>query len=245
MRFRRGRHLAVVAASMADAKELPLIHLTGACKAYRSEAETVWAARDVDLAAGVGEFICIYGASGSGKSTLLNLIAGLDVADSGDIQVGDVDVGTASERQRSQLRLTTVGMVFQDHNLIEEFTAAENVALLLEAQGASATEARAEAVSLLRRVGIAELADRLPRQLSGGQRQRVGIARALTGKRAVLLADEPTGALDSAATRELFALIRSLCDDGILAVVCSHDPRCREYADRLYEVIDGRLEPRA
>ena len=174
-------------------------------KAYHSEVETVWAARDVDFEAGRGEFVCIYGASGSGKSTLLNLLAGLDLAGSGEIQVSGVDVTTADESRRAQLRLETVGVVFQDHNLIEEFTAVENVALPSEARGMPAGAARAEAAEQLGRVGLAGIENRLPRELSGGQRQRVGIARALTGQRAVLLADEPTGALDSAATRDLFA----------------------------------------
>lgn len=214
------------------------------CKAYQSEVETVWAARDVSFAAHPGEFVCIYGASGSGKSTLLNLLAGLDLADRGEIQVGGVDVEQADERERAQLRLRTVGVVFQDHNLIEEFTAAENVALPLEARGVPLAQARDDALAQLARVGLAGLEDRLPRQMSGGQRQRVGVARALTGQRAVLLADEPTGALDSEATRELFSLIRGLCDEGVLAVICSHDPRCRPFADSLYEIIDGRLETR-
>ncbi|RKF25567.1 ABC transporter ATP-binding protein [Micromonospora globbae] len=205
----------------------------------------MWAARDVDFEARPGEFVCIYGASGSGKSTLLNLMAGLDLADSGEIQVSGIDVTTANESQRAQLRLETVGVVFQEHNLIEEFTAVENVALPSEARGVPAEAARSEATDQLRRVGLEGLDNRLPRQLSGGQRQRVGIARALTGQRAVLLADEPTGALDSAATQELFALIRSLCDQGVTAVVCSHDRRCRDYADTRYEIIDGRLEARS
>lgn len=223
----------------------PLIRTQKVRKAYHSEVETVWAARDVDFEARPGEFVCIYGASGSGKSTLLNLMAGLDLADSGEIQVSGVDVTTANESQRAQLRLETVGVVFQDHNLIEEFTAVENVALPSEARGMPAEAARAEAADQLRRVGLEGLDNRLPRQLSGGQRQRVGIARALTGQRAVLLADEPTGALDSAATQELFALIRALCDQGVTAVVCSHDRRCRDYADTRYEIIDGRLEARS
>ena len=229
---------------MSDVVGEPLIHLTGVSKVYRSEVETVWAARNVDFVARPGEFVCIYGASGSGKSTLLNLLAGLDLADSGVVQVGGVEVSSADESQRAQLRLRTVGVVFQDNNLIEEFTAIENVALPLEARGIPAADTVAEAVEQLGRVGMAGLEHRLPRQLSGGQRQRVGVARALTGQRAVLLADEPTGALDSAATQDLFALIRTLCDQGILAVICSHDPRCRAYADTLYEVIDGQLEPR-
>ncbi len=222
-----------------------MIRTRGVCKAYRSEVETVWAARDVDFEARPGEFVCIYGASGSGKSTLLNLLAGLDLADTGEIQVGGVEVGTAGDEQRAELRLRTVGVVFQDHNLIQEFTAAENVSLPLEALGLPTAQARAEALRQLARVGLPGLEDRFPSQLSGGQRQRVGVARALTGKRAVLLADEPTGALDSAATQELFTLIRTLCDEGVLAVICSHDPRCRDYADTVYEVVDGRLESRS
>ncbi|WP_260463483.1 ABC transporter ATP-binding protein [Streptomyces sp. TRM72054] len=229
----------------AGASLAPLVRTSGVCKAYRSAAETVWAARDVDFTARAGEFVCVYGASGSGKSTLLNLLAGLDLADSGEIRVGGVDVGTADEAQRAELRLRTVGVVFQEHNLIEEFTAVENVALPLEARGVPVAEAREQALEQLSRVGLADLAERLPWQLSGGQRQRVGVARALTGQRAVLLADEPTGALDSVATQELFELIRKLCDDGVLAVVCSHDPRCRDFADTVYEVIDGRLESRS
>ncbi|MEU4178286.1 ABC transporter ATP-binding protein [Streptomyces sp. NPDC026589] len=222
----------------------PLIQTRDLCKAYRSAVETVWAAREVNFAASAGEFVCVYGASGSGKSTLLNLLAGLDVADTGDIQVAGVDVSAADEAQRARLRLVAVGVVFQHHQLVEEFTAAENVALPLEARGDTSSAAHAEAVAQLARVGLAGLEDRLPGQLSGGQRQRVGIARALAGDRAVLLADEPTGALDSAATREMFTLLRKLCDEGVLAVVCSHDTRCREFADSVYEVVDGRLEHR-
>ncbi|WP_410538081.1 ABC transporter ATP-binding protein [Streptomyces sp. KL2] len=230
---------------MTEAAGASLIRASGVRKAYHSAAETVWAARDVDFTAHAGEFVCIYGASGSGKSTLLNLLAGLDLADSGEIRVDGVDVSAADEAQRAELRLGTVGVVFQEHNLIEEFTAAENVALPLEARGVPVGEAREEALAQLARVGLAGLEDRMPWQLSGGQRQRVGVARALTGQRAVLLADEPTGALDSTATRELFELIRKLCDDGVLAVVCSHDPHCREFADTVYEVVDGRLESRS
>ncbi|MGW0839345.1 ABC transporter ATP-binding protein [Streptomyces sp. NPDC002787] len=230
---------------MTTAAGAPLVRTSGVCKAYHSAAETVWAARDVDFTARAGEFVCIYGASGSGKSTLLNLLAGLDLADSGEIRVGGVDVSTADEARRADLRLRTVGVVFQEHNLIEEFSAVENVALPLEACGFPVAEAREQALAELARVGLAGLEDRLPWQMSGGQRQRVGVARALTGQRSVLLADEPTGALDSTTTRELFELFRKLCDDGVLAVICSHDPRCRDFADTVYEVVDGRLESRS
>lgn len=188
-----------------------------------------------------GEFVCVFGASGSGKSTLMNLLAGLDLLDSGEIQAGGRDVGKLDESGRAKLRLGTVGVVFQDHNLLEEFTAAENVALPVEASGTDAGTAREEALRQLARVGLSSLEARYPHQLSGGQRQRVGIARALTGQRAILLADEPTGSLDSAASTDLFALIRKLCDDGLLAVVFSHDHECRRFADTLYEMTDGRL----
>lgn len=215
--------------------------MSGACRAYRSAVEVVWAAREVDLTVRPGDFVCIHGVSGSGKSTLVNLLAGLEVADSGSVRVAGSELTTATEQERSQLRLTRVGVVFQDHNLIEEFTALENVSLPLEARGVPLSEAQAEAGAWLGKVGLAGLESRLPTQLSGGQRQRVGIARALVGGRSVLLADEPTGALDSTATLELFRLIRELCDGGLLAVVCSHDVRCRTMADSVYEVVDGRL----
>jgi putative ABC transport system ATP-binding protein len=219
-----------------------LISVSGVSRTYVTRAESVCAVRDVQLTCDSGEFVCIFGASGSGKTTLLNLVAGLDLPDSGEIQVAGSEVSGLDESGRARLRLHAVGVVFQDQNLIDEFTAAENVALPLEARGADATTARAEAVRQLTRVGLPGLGARRPRELSGGQRQRVGIARALIGGRPVLLADEPTGSLDSAATAELFSLIRSLCDDGLLAIVCSHDPACRPLADTVYEMTDGRLE---
>lgn len=218
-----------------------LLHVARVRRAFVTPAETVQAVRDVTFSAQDGEFVCIHGASGSGKSTLLNLLAGLDVADGGTIQVAGTDVGTLDEGGRARLRLETIGVVFQDHQLIDEFTAWENVALPLEVRGVSGTKAKAEALAELERVGLAGLEDRLPSQLSGGQRQRVGIARALIGQRRVLLADEPTGALDSTNSRALFALIRTLCDQGTLAVVCSHDVMCQEFADSVYEMTDGHL----
>lgn len=217
-----------------------LLRLVGVSRSYVSAVETVWAVRDANLTAGAGELMCLYGASGSGKSTLVNLVAGLDSPDCGQVIVDDQDVARLGESARTRLRLRTVGVVFQEHRLIEEFTAAENVALPLEASGAGVREARRQAGAQLARVGLTGLEGRLPNQLSGGQRQRVGIARALVGNRRVLLADEPTGSLDSRASLELFGLLRSLCDEGLLAVVCSHDPTCREFADTVYEVIDGR-----
>ena len=227
--------------SRSDSNTAPLLAVMWASRHFDSENETVWAVRDVELQAYGGEFVCILGASGSGKSTLLNLISGLDTPTSGKILVESTDIGRLDEDQRARLRLETVGLVFQDHNLVEEFTALENVALPLEILGVDYREARRQALVELDRVGLADMGDRLPSRLSGGQRQRVGIARALVGERRVLLADEPTGALDSMNSRFLFKLLRELCDQGMLVVACSHDPMCREFADTVYEMVDGRV----
>lgn len=222
-----------------------LLKVAGVSRSFVSAVETVWAVRDASLTARAGQFVCIYGASGSGKSTLISLIAGLDTADAGQISVDSVQVADLDETGRARLRLERVGVVFQGDNLIDEFTAAENVALPLEVRKVPASEAFAEAELQLSRVGLAGLGNRLPNQLSGGQRQRVGVARALTGNRRVLLADEPTGALDSKASRNLYAILRELCDQGTLVVVCSHDPACQEYADVVYEMVDGVLHERS
>ncbi len=218
-----------------------LIDLDAVSRTFVSDAETVWAVRDVALTLPTGTFAAVHGASGSGKSTLLNLIAGLDTATSGRIQVCGQDVGTLDEDRRSRLRLQQVGVVFQDHNLVEEFTAVENVMLPLEVLGRRLPDARREAAATLRRVGLDGLGDRFPAQLSGGQRQRVGVARALVGDRRILLADEPTGSLDSAASRALFALFRSLIQDGVTVVVATHDMSSLEFADQVFEMSDGRL----
>lgn len=218
-----------------------LLTATGLSRSFITGAETVWAVREVDLQARAGEFVCVFGASGSGKTTLLNLVAGLDTPTAGTVFVESADVGGLNEDQRARLRLETVGVIFQEHNLVEEFTVTENVALPLEILGVRYREALRLADLELDRVGLSGLGRRLPRELSGGQRQRVGIARALVGQRRVLLADEPTGALDSRNSRALFELLRELADQGALVVVCSHDPMCRDFADAVYEMTDGSL----
>lgn len=208
---------------------------------FVSEVETVHAVENVDMAAHAGEFICLFGHSGSGKTTFLNIMAGIDVPTSGSLSVDGLVVSELGEEGRIRLRREKVGMVHQTDFLIEEFTAIENVALPLEARGVATTDALMDAAGLLSRMGLEGYEGRLPRQLSGGQRQRVGIARALTGGRKVLLADEPTGALDSRNAAAIYSLLRDLCDEQTLVIVASHDPACRDYATRLVEMKDGQI----
>ena len=208
---------------------------------FVSEVETVHAVDCVDMAAEAGEFICLFGHSGSGKTTLLNIMAGIDVPTAGTLSVDGRVTSELDEDGRIRLRRETVGMVHQTDFLIEEFTAVENVALPLEARGVPTSDALFESKALLTRMGLEGYDARLPRQLSGGQRQRVGIARALTGGRQVLLADEPTGALDSKNAASIYSLLRDLCNDKTLVIVASHDPTCRDYATRLVEMRDGQI----
>lgn len=215
--------------------------LTSAARSFPSDGEPVWAVRDVSEHFRSGEMTVVHGVSGSGKSTLLNLLSGLDVPTAGQILLDGTDIGRLTEDGRAALRLSRIGVVFQDHNLIEEFSAIENVMLPLEALGAGHREARRVAAGALDRVGIGDVADRHPSRMSGGQRQRVGIARALVGERDVLVADEPSGALDSMTSAGIFDLLRGLADDGALVVVASHDPQLRPLADRALEMVDGAL----
>lgn len=208
---------------------------------YDGGPDQVQAVAGVSLALQSGSLTAITGASGSGKSTLLNVMGGLEVATAGDATVAGLNMATLNEDDRADLRLQHVGMVFQDDNLIPVFSALENVTLPLHARGWKEAQASAEGQLWLERVGIGELAQRRPAEMSGGQRQRVGIARAVVGGREVLLADEPTGALDSRTTREIFDLLRSLADQGVCVVVVSHDPSVRDYADTVYEMSDGVL----
>lgn len=217
-----------------------VIRLRDVGRSFVSPSETVWAVREATLDIRAGMFVCVFGASGSGKSTLLNLMAGLDLPTTGTVEVAGHDIGALSERQRSRLRLERIGVVFQDHNLIEEFSAAENVMLPMEVLGLPVPAARSAAMAMLERVGMAGFGERYPAQLSGGQRQRVGVARALAGSRRILLADEPTGSLDSTTSRAVFDFLGSLRDDGTTVVVATHDLMSREYADEVVELADGR-----
>ncbi|MCT1686227.1 ABC transporter ATP-binding protein [Pseudoglutamicibacter cumminsii] len=198
--------------------------------------------RGIDLQASAGEFVGLAGKSGSGKTTLLRAIAGLIPVDKGRIDVLGIDVGQASEAQVLDLRRNVVGFVHQDDLLIQELTAAENVMLVLSAAGASQLDAEAMAKESLTRVGLGELFDRYPAELSRGQCQRVGIARALSGERRVLLADEPSAALDTENSHAMFGLFRDLAEAGSTVIATSHDPIMNKYCHTGYALVDGRIE---
>lgn len=217
----------------------------GLTKSFRTGSETVCAVRQASIAVPCGKFVALVGASGSGKSTLLSMIAGLIVPDAGSIRVNGRELVGLGPIERSALRLRDVAVVFQDDNLLEEFTAVENVALPLDAAGVPWRAAATAAREALARVGLSEVADRQPHQMSGGQRQRTGIARALVGHRSVLLADEPTGSLDAENTAQLATLVKSLCRDGLTAIVATHDPIVAAAADVVISMSDGRVAPAA
>jgi ABC-type lipoprotein export system ATPase subunit len=221
--------------------DVPMVRVTGVSRVYDTESESVWAVRDVSLEVDAGSFVCLFGSSGSGKSTLLNMMAGLDLPTTGSIRVLGQALESLNEDARARIRLHDVGVVFQDHHLIDEFTALENVMLPLEARGLPVAQARSEALHQLELVGLSGLHDRTPSKLSGGQRQRVGIARALIGGRRLLLADEPTGSLDSANSSSIFALLRQLCDQGATVVLATHEAASRQFADAVFEMQDGHL----
>jgi putative ABC transport system ATP-binding protein len=199
----------------------------------------VHALRGMSLTVSPGELVAVMGPSGSGKSTLLHLAGGLDLPTSGRVLVEDTDLAGLSRKGLARVRRRSIGYVFQDFNLVPALTAAENVSLPRELDGVSARAARKEALALLGEVGIPELADRFPDDMSGGQQQRVAIARALVGERRLVLADEPTGALDSTTGEAVMALLRQRIDAGAAGVLVTHDARHAAWADRVVFLRDG------
>ncbi|MEV4221374.1 ABC transporter ATP-binding protein [Nonomuraea sp. NPDC049725] len=199
----------------------------------------VHALKGVSLDVARGELVAVMGPSGSGKSTLLNVAGGLDRPTSGSVVIEGADL--AAVKDLAALRRRSVGYVFQDLNLIPSLTAAENVMLPRELDGVAAGRAREEAEVALEEVGAGQVADRFPEELSGGQRQRVAIARALAGERRLLLADEPTGALDTATGDGILRLLRERCDAGAAVLLVTHEPRYAAWADRVVYLRDGAI----
>lgn len=217
----------------------PILFLDNVSRVHGQGETAVRALDGVSLTVRAGELVAVMGPSGSGKSTLLNLAGGLDQPTSGRVVVEGADVGAMSLRDVAALRRRSVGFVFQDFNLIPSLTAAENVALPLELDGERVRKARLTAMESLEAVGIPELADRYPENMSGGQQQRVAIARALVGNRRLVLADEPTGALDSQTGEAVLRVLRARCDAGASGLLVTHEARHAAWADRVVFLRDG------
>jgi putative ABC transport system ATP-binding protein len=217
-------------------------HLT---RTYGSGETAVRAVDDVDLELAAGELVILRGPSGSGKTTLLNLLGALDAPDSGSVLLDGRELVGAKEEDVVELRRHGIGYIFQTFALVPVLSAIENVELPLRIAGVAAPERSTRARELLATVGLADHAEQRPGELSGGQQQRLGIARALANEPRLLIADEPTGQLDSSNADAMMALIASLVHErGVAAIVSTHDPRMAAYADRILEIRDGRLDRR-
>ena len=219
----------------------PVLELVRVSRSHGHGDATVQALVDVSLRVAAGEFVAVMGPSGSGKSTLLNLAGGLDSPCSGDVLVAGRKLGGLTRSCLAQLRRQRIGYVFQSLNLLPSLTAVENVMLPRELDGIGARRARREAETALHEVGLDEQRTRFPDDMSGGQQQRVAIARAIVGERSLILADEPTGALDSHTGEDVLRLLRGRCDAGAAAVLVTHDARHAGWADRVVFLRDGHL----
>jgi putative ABC transport system ATP-binding protein len=235
---------------MTSIARLPLLRLEDVEKTYRTGDVEVRALRGVSLDVGHGEFVAITGPSGSGKSTLMNVLGCLDHPDRGRYLLAGEDASRLDRRELARLRNRTLGFVFQSFNLLPRTSALENVELPLVYAGVSTAERRRRAAAALARVGLGDRASHHPQQLSGGQQQRVAIARALVSEPAVVLADEPTGNLDTRTSEEVMAVLRGLGEAGIAVVLVTHEPDVAAHASRVVVVRDGlvaadrRQEPR-
>src|SRR5277367_519690 len=225
-----------------------VIRLDNVTKAYQGSVTKAYqgggppALADVSMAVAAGEVVAVMGPSGSGKSTLLNLIAGLDRPSTGTVTVAGRRIDALGESALARFRARHVGIIFQFFNLLDDLTVEDNVLLPAQLAGASRRQARARAGELLARMGLESFRDKYPARMSGGQRQRVAIARALVNEPEVLLADEPTGALDTATGQEIGRLLRELNEGGQTLVLVTHDPDLAErYAARTVRIVDGRL----
>src|SRR5262245_18876791 len=217
------------------------LELRQVSKVYDSGPSEVHALREVDLSVERGELVAVMGPSGSGKSTLLTIAGSLEEASSGQVLVDGVDLATVSLSARAKMRRRSIGYVFQDFNLLPGLTAMENVTLPLELDGVRAKAAQATGLKALEELDVGERAERFPDELSGGERQRVAIARAVVGERGLLLAYEPTGALDSVNGEAVMRLLRDAAHRGVAGVVVTHEAQLASWADRVVFIRDGRI----
>ena len=220
---------------------MSVLEMRRVSRAYGQGAAEVHALKEVSLKVDAGSMVAVMGPSGSGKSTLLTIAGSLEEPSSGEVLVCGEELSKLSGNARARLRRRSIGYVFQDFNLLPGLTAAENVALPLELDGVPARKARKAAVASLDELGLSDRAEHFPDQLSGGERQRASIARAVVGEHQLLLADEPSGALDSVNGEAVMRMIRAACKRGLAAVVVTHDAKLASWADRVMFLRDGRV----
>ena len=218
-----------------------LIEMRDICKTYQMGEEIVRANDNVNLTVRMGEFLAIVGKSGSGKSTLMNIIGALDTQTSGTYLLGGEDVGDMTENELADIRNRMIGFIFQQYNLLPRLSVLENVELPLLYAHVPARERRERARNELKRVGLLDKARNMPNQLSGGQQQRVSIARALAGNPSLLLADEPTGALDSRTSRQILDFFKELHEEGNTIIMVTHDNSIAVRANRVVRIADGKI----
>lgn len=219
----------------------PLVELKDVYKIYHMGDSEVHALDGITLTINKGEFVAIIGKSGSGKSTCMNIIGCLDVATSGTYRLNGRDIGNYTDDELAEVRNKMLGFIFQQYNLLPKLTLLDNVSLPLLYAGVGDNEQRERAMNALERVGLSDKAKSLPSQLSGGQQQRASIARALAGNPSVILADEPTGALDSKTGREVMDFLKELHDEGNTIVLITHDNSIAAQAERVVRITDGRI----
>ncbi len=221
---------------------MAIVQLSGICKDYQQGGAPVRVLKDVDLTVEQGDYLAIMGPSGSGKTTLMNIIGCLDVPTAGSYILDGQDLNRLSDDKLADIRNRKIGFVFQNFHLLPKMDALDNVALPLLYAGVSLKERRARAEEALQAVGLGDRIHFMPNQLSGGQCQRVAIARAIAGKPALLLADEPTGALDTASGHQIMEIFRQLSDEGMTILMITHEPAIARCAKKTYHILDGRLQ---
>jgi putative ABC transport system ATP-binding protein len=220
---------------------MSMLELRGVSKVYGEGPTEVHALSDIDLSVEAGALVAVMGASGSGKSTLLTIAGSLEDPTSGEVHVSGEVLSKMSRNERARMRRRSIGFVFQDYNLLAGLSAVENVSLPMELDGIPAKKAQATGMAALEELGLADRATHFPDELSGGERQRVSIARAVVGERHLLLADEPSGALDSTNGEAVMRLVLAACRRGVAAVVVTHDAQLASWADRVVFLRDGRV----